>query len=89
MTTPTYTPKICNKPTTIKKIRSVAIKAYCTDCSAGNRTEVKDCICTECPLYPFRGYINFEGEKRVMTEEQRAEAGERFRQARESKSRSI
>ena len=30
-----------------------AIRAKCLDC-AGNRKDVRNCICPECPLYPFR-----------------------------------
>lgn len=56
----TYKVKICNKLVEIPRQRGRAIKAFCTDCSAGNRTEVHDCPCTECPLYVFRGYVQWE-----------------------------
>jgi hypothetical protein len=31
-----------------------AIKEKCLDCSGGSRAEVKHCLVTGCPLYPFR-----------------------------------
>ena len=51
---------ICGRDVQIPARRSVAIKAQCTDCSAGQPTEVRECPCTDCPLYPFRGYIQWE-----------------------------
>ena len=77
MKTGTYTVKICNKDVTIKKIRSTAIKAHCTDCSAGQITEVKECPHKLCPLYPFRGFVKWENKKE-MTEEQKQKARERM-----------
>ncbi len=32
-----------------------AIKMRCLDCSAYNIFELKNCICSDCPLFPFRG----------------------------------
>lgn len=34
--------------------KNEGIKAYCLDCCNGERTEVKECPSTGCPLYPFR-----------------------------------
>lgn len=34
--------------------RSGAIKANCLDCSAGSKTTVRCCTCTDCPLWPYR-----------------------------------
>jgi hypothetical protein len=31
-----------------------AIRAKCIDCSGGQLKEVRECIITDCPLYPFR-----------------------------------
>jgi len=31
-----------------------AIRQHCLECSAGNKSEVRNCIIVECPLYPFR-----------------------------------
>lgn len=73
-----YNVKICDKTVSIKKTPKAAIKAYCTDCSVGSQAEIKDCPCTECPLYPFRGFMKFEGKKREMTEDQKQAARERM-----------
>jgi hypothetical protein len=31
-----------------------AIRKHCLECSSGSKGEVKNCIITDCPLYPFR-----------------------------------
>ncbi len=31
-----------------------AIKKNCLDCSGGSKKEIRVCVITECPLYPFR-----------------------------------
>lgn len=31
-----------------------AIRQNCIDCSAGSLKDVRDCIITNCPLYPYR-----------------------------------
>ncbi len=31
-----------------------AIRKKCLDCSGGNDAEVRKCVITDCPLYPFR-----------------------------------
>ena len=74
----TYKVKICGKEIEIAKTRGRAIKALCTDCSAGNRVEVKECPCTMCPLYIFRGYVDWNKTKKAFTEEQRKMMGERM-----------
>jgi hypothetical protein len=74
----TYTVKICNKEVDIPFTRAKAIRAYCTDCSVGSITEVKECPCKECPLYPFRGFLKPLTEKRVVTDEQREVARQRL-----------
>jgi hypothetical protein len=74
----TYKPLICGKEVEIPFIRSKAIKAYCSDCSAGERSEVTNCIITTCPLYPFRGFVNWNQEKRVLTDEQKAKVRAQF-----------
>lgn len=33
-----------------------AVRAYCIECSGGDKTEVKQCTCYKCPLYMFRLY---------------------------------
>lgn len=61
-----------------------AIRAYCLNCCLENAAEVKACPCSDCYLYPFRLGSN-PYRKREMTEEQRKEAADRLRKARESK----
>jgi hypothetical protein len=39
---------------TISINRRRSIREHCTDCSAGNMKEVKECTFKDCPLYPFR-----------------------------------
>ncbi len=31
-----------------------AIRKYCIECSGYQLKEIRDCTCTECPLYPYR-----------------------------------
>lgn len=31
-----------------------AIRAKCIECCNGNGSEVRKCVCTECPLWPLR-----------------------------------
>ncbi len=31
-----------------------SIRKHCLECSSGSSNEVKYCIITDCPLYPFR-----------------------------------
>ncbi len=31
-----------------------AIRKNCLECSSGSSNEVKNCIITDCPLYPYR-----------------------------------
>ena len=30
------------------------IRAYCLECCLGQESEVRKCVCYECPLWPFR-----------------------------------
>ena len=60
-----------------------AIRAKCLDCCCGSVTEVKLCPDDECPIHVFRFGKNPYRTKRELSEEQRAAAAERFRQARE------
>jgi hypothetical protein len=36
-------------------IRSLAIKAFCTECLGFGEDDPKNCTSIYCPLYPFRG----------------------------------
>ena len=62
-----------------------AIRAFCIDCCGGSSNEVKLCTAPKCALYPFRLGKNPYRTKRVMTDEQRAEATERLAKARQNK----
>lgn len=31
-----------------------SIRQYCLDCSCGSKSEVKNCLIPDCPLYPYR-----------------------------------
>ena len=62
-----------------------AIRAFCVECCGGSAHEVSLCTATECQLYEFRFGKNPYRSKREMSEEQRAAASERLRQAREKK----
>lgn len=61
------------------------IRAFCIDCCGGSTNEVKLCTAPKCALYPFRLGKNPYRAKRVMTDEQRAEAKERLAKARQNK----
>ena len=59
----------------INVLRAIRLKCY--DCSSYQSNEVRDCIVTTCPLYPFRlGKNPFR--KKELTEEKRKELRERF-----------
>jgi len=57
--------KVCDQEMELKVMRSVAIRAYCTDCSCGSPSEVKQCPVTWCPLYIFRGAIRIKTDDSV------------------------
>lgn len=63
-----------------------AIKQNCIECMCGNKSEVKNCTVSSCPLFNFRfGKNPFRKNTRHITDEQRAAMGERMRIARKSK----
>jgi hypothetical protein len=63
-----------------------AIKLKCrNDCCVGDRDMWKNCVVTDCQLYPFRMGTNPFRKKREMTEEQKEKSSERLRKAREQK----
>lgn len=64
-----------------------AIRKFCVECMGGNRVEVKACTSPKCPLYAFRMGKN-PYNKKVLTEEQKAEVRERLLAAREKKNNS-
>lgn len=55
-----------------------AIRAKCIDCGGGSANEAKLCVCTDCPLWPYRLGKNPFRQVRVLTEEQRAEMASRL-----------
>ena len=59
-----------------------AIRMKCLDCCVGMESEVRKCVSTDCPLWPFRMGKNPWREKREMTDEQRAAVAERMAKAR-------
>ena len=62
-----------------------AIRAKCLDCMCGQANEVKQCPCSDCPLYEYRTGHTPNRAGREMTPEQRAAAADRLRRARVSK----
>jgi hypothetical protein len=57
------------------------IRAKCLDCANGSEAEVRRCGIVDCPLWCYRMNKNpFRG--RDLTDEQRAAAGERLKNAR-------
>lgn len=61
-----------------------AIREKCIDCCGGSTSEVKECTCESCPIYPFRLGKNPFRQKRELTEEQRKAVGDRLREARKA-----
>ncbi len=62
-----------------------AIKAKCMDCCCDQIAEIRECPVTKCALHPYRLGKNPFRQKREMTDEQRAAAGERMKKARDAK----
>ena len=58
------------------------ITEKCLDCCCGQKKEVKLCTASKCPLHPYRNGTNPFRKKRAITEEKRAEIGERLKSAR-------
>ncbi len=63
-----------------------AIRAKCLDCCCGQYGEVKNCTCTNCPLYNFRlGKNPNRKNTRIMSEEQKQALKGRLAKARAAK----
>ena len=62
-----------------------AIKAKCLDCTCGQKSEVKECPITDCPLYDFRLGKSPNRKPKVLTEEQREAYRERARKMAEAR----
>lgn len=65
-----------------------AIRNKCLECCGDSPYEVKNCTSKTCPLYVFRFGKNPFRQKREMTDEQREQASERLRKARENRKQS-
>ena len=65
-----------------------AIREKCLDCCCGSMTEVKDCPCKRCPIYPFRLGKNPFRQKREMTEEQKKALVDRLSEGRKNSTNS-
>lgn len=62
-----------------------AIRNKCLECCGYSPNEVKNCTSKTCPLYVFRFGKNPFRQKREMTDEQREQASERLKKARENR----
>ena len=63
-----------------------AIAAKCLDCSAYQQTEVRECPTMSCPLWQFRNGKNPYRKTRKLTDEEKAAAAVRLKNARDAKS---
>jgi hypothetical protein len=50
-----------------------AVRANCIDCCVGQPSEVRRCLSVNCPSWPFRMGTNPWRERRVLTEERKAQ----------------
>jgi hypothetical protein len=64
--------------------RGDAIRAMCLQCMGGSSNDVKLCVSSPCPLWPFRLGTDPFAAKREMSPEQRAAAVERLARARQA-----
>lgn len=60
------------------------IRAKCIDCCGGSQLEVKLCVCTTCPLWPYRMAKN-PFTSRELTDDQANALKNRLHKAREVK----
>ena len=63
--------------------KTKAIKEFCRHCVGGNISECKNCTTTWCANYPYRP--GSKVKTRIISEENREKAKERFKNYRESK----
>lgn len=57
--------------------RSAAVKLHCLECSAFVTSEVRQCVCNQCPLFgfrPYQGAVELDEDIEVETEELELEA---------------
>lgn len=62
-----------------------AIRLNCLQCSGNSSKEVKLCVMSDCPLYPFRFGKNPFRPKVVLSDEKKQIIKERLIRARENK----
>lgn len=48
-----------------------AIRAKCVDCCCGNAAEVRKCVATDCPLWPFRLGSNPFRKRLILSESEK------------------
>jgi hypothetical protein len=53
-----------------------AIRAKCIDCSGGTWSEVRKCVATACPLWPFRMGVNVFHSRRGTSDAGEGQEGE-------------
>ena len=61
-----------------------AIREKCIDCCCGNSAEVRKCIATDCPLWPFRMRTNPFRKQRKLSETEKCERAARLSLVREA-----
>jgi hypothetical protein len=64
-----------------------AIRAKCLDCCCGHAAEVRKCVATDCPLWPFRLGTNPFRQKSALSNEERKRRASRLRRASEKNMR--
>lgn len=76
--------------TTKKEIKNPvkAIRAFCLEC-LGTYEEIKICSANKCPLYAFRFGKNPYRTERIISDEQRQAASERFAKIRQEKEKKV
>lgn len=62
-----------------------ALRLRCIDCCAGSKHEVRLCVSTNCPSWPFRLGTSPWRDPPKLSEEQREASRERLRVAREAR----
>ena len=58
------------KTITVSLTPGLAIKLKCTECTESAK-DIKECLATTCPLYPYRGYSRANQEKSELSEKQK------------------
>ena len=64
-----------------RRPRAAAIRSMCLQCMGGSPMEVRLCVSSPCPLWPYR--MGTDPWRAPMSEEQRAAAAERMTRMRQ------